>query len=126
MVYRDTGTTLPAQDPNFSWVTRRMFLGGEGGEVRINEVYSYIGSTLASGGVDMNLLTLKTNDDAGEVTQTVNTVLVNGRKLSKWQFRQMCEGVRVSAVLTGNPNQAMAQDYVLMDGDGYGQEDSGK
>lgn len=127
-VYYETGTTLPSQDNVAAFKTRRMYLAGEAMEFRLNEAYGYLGSyTTAVGalGIDMACLTVKTNDDTGEITQTAKTVAFAGRDLGKWQFRQMAEGLVLSAAVTGNPNNDLAWEYLLLDGENFGAEDSG-
>lgn len=129
MVYRETGSTIPANDPNMGFTTRRMMLAGEGAEFRANEIYAYIGaytSAVGALGVSMNTQTIKTNDDTGEVAQTAKTISFGGRKLGKWQFRQQAEGLRLNVRITGNPNNDVEWDYLIIDGDGWGAEDSGK
>lgn len=128
VVYQVSGSTLPVGDPNFSYTTRRMYLAGEAYEFRANEVYGYLGSYTSAGGalgIDMTCLTVKTNDDLGEVTAASGTVGYAGRKLGKWQFRQAAEGLRLVATVTGNPDNAVAWEYLVIDGEGFGVEDSG-
>lgn len=126
MVYRESGSTIPAQDPNMTFTTRRMFLAGEGNEVELHNVYGYIGSNSATAGIDMIAKTIKTNDDAGEVTKGTHTVAFGGRRLGKFQYRQIAEGLRLSFAVTGTPNQDLSWDYLLLQGQGFGAEDSGK
>lgn len=128
-VFIESGAAIPANDPNFGFTTRRMMLAGEGAEFRANEVYAYIGNytqTVGGPGIAMNTQTIKTNDDAGEVVQTAKAVQFAGRKLGKWQFRQQAEGLRLNVRVTGNPDNDLAWDYLIIDGEGFGSEDSGK
>lgn len=128
-VYYETGTTIPANDPVLRYRTRRMYLAGESNEFRVNEVYAYLGSYTTSGGAlgfDLAAQTLKTNDDTGQVTQAAVTTQWNGRKLGKWQMRQQTEGLILSGAVTGNPNNDVSIEYLMLDGEGFGVEDSGK
>jgi hypothetical protein len=125
-IYYENGTTIPANDPVMRFRTRRMYIAGESNEFRMNEAYAYIGSYTNSIGIDMATQNVKTNDDSGEVTRAAKTTLFAGRKLGKWQFREMCEGLILSAAVTGNPNNDLAVEYLMLDGEGFGVEDSGK
>jgi hypothetical protein len=128
-VMRETGATIPALDPTMGYKTRRMYLGGEGKEVEVHTIYGYLGTytTAANNplGIDMKLLNCKTNDDGGERTVASGSVGFNGRKLGKWQNRAMTEGLVLSANITGNPNRVVSWDYLLIEGEGFGEEDSG-
>ena len=70
-------------------------------------------------------LTTKTDDDLGEVTQSSNIATLGGRKMHKVQFRNICEGLRISAAVTANQQNNMAQEYIILDGENFGSEDSG-
>lgn len=129
MVYRESGANIPANDPVLRYRTRRMYLAGEAKEFRVNEVYGYIGtytSAVGALGIDMAVQNVKTNDDTGEVTRLAHTQAYGGRKLGKWQFRELCEGLTLSAAVTGNPQNDVSWEYLILDGEDFGVEDSGK
>jgi hypothetical protein len=126
LVYRETGATIPAENPNMQFITRRMYLAGESNEWTANEIYAYVGSNTGTAGIDLTLLTVKTNDDAGEVTKSTNTVAFAGRKHGKYEFRQIAEGLRISANASGNPNNDISLEHLVIDGENFGVEDSGK
>lgn len=127
-VYRETGANIPATDPAPHWITRRMYLATESGEARLNELYGYVGTNTTAGGAPAlryTALTTKTNDDAGEVTKSAVAVSLGGRKMHKVQFRNIAEGLRVSASVTANNQNDMAIEYMILDGENFGVEDSG-
>jgi len=128
VVYRETGANIPANDPAMRYITRRMYLADESGEARLNELYGYCGSNATAGGAPAlvyTALTTKTNDDSGETTQSAATASLGGRKMHKVQFRNICEGLRVSAAVTANQQNDIAQEFILLDGENFGAEDSG-
>lgn len=125
-VYQETGSDIPNSAPEMSFTTRRMFLAGESKEFRLNEVYAYATLTANSPGATMTTYTVKTNDDAGMVTGSTHSVRFNGRKLAKWQFRNIAEGLTLKVTVTGEPQSAMSWEYLILDGEGFGLEDSGK
>jgi len=121
------GTTIPAQDPHMSFTTRRMFLAGEAGEVRLNELYMYGTFATAAGGPTHKLtpLTVKANDPAGEVTQGSYTRTLSGEKLYKHQPRQTAGGLRLKHEVTAGDDDA-AVEFAVVDYTDFGVEDSGR
>jgi hypothetical protein len=128
MVYRESGSNIPANDPALTWITRRMFPAGETNEARFNKLFGYVGSNTTAGGapaLKYTALTIKTDDDAGEVTKSSNVTTLAGRKLHHLEFNNICEGLRVSATVTANPQNDMAQEWIVLDGENFGDRDSG-
>jgi hypothetical protein len=124
MVYRENGTSLPAFNPNLSFITRRMYLAGQGKEFRLNEIYNYMAAS-GTPAVTYTLYTVKTNDPGGEVTQsTTKSYTHAGGIQHKVQFNQQCEGVRIGMAMTASAS-AWRDEYLVLDGEGFGQEDSG-
>lgn len=121
-VYRETGTTLPAQDDTVKYATRRMYLGGEGMEWKLAEMYGYCGSYSGAPAVTYTLNNAKTND-AGATTVGSKSLTLGGQALHKVQFQQMCEGLIVTAQVTAS---AFSQESLILDGEGYGVEDAGR
>jgi hypothetical protein len=124
-VYRETGTTIPAQDDRLQWSTRRMYLAGEGSEWKLAEMYGQTDdyATAASvPNVTYTLSTTKTND-SGPITGPSKTLSLTGSRLHKVVFNAMSEGVIVTAFVTAS---SYAQHNLILDGEGWGDEDSGR
>jgi hypothetical protein len=119
-VYRETGTSLPAQDDTLKYATRRMYLADMSNEWRLNELYGHVGSYSGSPQITYTLNNAKTNASATGVGS--KSVTLAGQMLHKVQFDQMAEGLIVTAQVTAS---AFAQEQLILDGDGWGVEDSG-
>ena len=124
-VYSESGTAIPAQDPAFKYTTRRMYLSGFANEWRLDEVYSYLSSSSGTQGLLYTAKNVKTDDDAGEVSQSSKAIAVAGRKLHHLPFAQQAEGLRLSMEVTAGHND-IAAEFLVLEGAGFGQQDSGK
>ena len=121
-VYRETGTTIPSYDGRMQFTTRRMYLAGLSKEWRLNEVYGYCGSYSAGTVVTYTAANSKTND-GGETTLGTKSITLTGQALHKVQFQQMCEGLRLLCIVTGTDYR---QENLVLDGESFGLEDSGR
>lgn len=121
-VYRETGTTIPAEDSTLKYATRRMFLAEEGMEWRLNEMYGYCGAYTGSPGITYTLNNTKTND-SGPTTGSAKSITLAGQKLHKVNFSSMAEGLIVTAQVTAS---SFSQENLIFDGEGFGEESSGR
>lgn len=122
-VYRETGTSIPAQDDTMGYVTRRLYLAGQSSEWTLDEVYGYVGSYSGSPVVTYTVNSTKTND-SGPITRGSRAITLAGQKLHKaGLMRTNGEGIQVSAVVSAS---AYAQEHLVLDGTGWGPEDSGR
>lgn len=121
-VYRETGSDLPAQDPRLAFITRRMYQAGFANEWRLNELYGYAGSYDGAPTISYTVLNTKT-DDTGETTLSSKSKTLAGQKLHHVQFALGLEGARVSAVATAS---AFALESLTLEGDNFGDQDSGR
>jgi len=121
-VYRESGSTIPSQDDTLKYATRRMFLADEGSEWKLSEVYGFCGgygSTTPT--ISYQLNNAKT--DSVTATGSSKSTTLAGQPLHKVVFNSMCEGVVITATITAS---AFAQHNLILDGEGWGLEDSGK
>lgn len=121
-VYRETGSTIPAQDDRLAYVTRRMYEAGLSNEWRFDDLFGYCGSYDGAPTISYTLLGCKT-DDTGETTGPSKSKTLAGQKLHHVNFAFGSEGIRVSAVVTAS---AFAQEKLVIDGEGFGLQDSGR
>jgi hypothetical protein len=122
-VWLETGTTIPAADPRYQWTSRRMYLADLGNEWEFGELYGYaLGYGGTSPALSYSLLTTKTND-TGETTQSPKPITLSGQALHKVIFKQMVEGARINCVATAS---GFAMEHLVIDGQGWGVEDSGR
>jgi hypothetical protein len=121
-VYLETGTTIPANDSAMQFTTRRMYLAGLGNEFRLDNLHGYAGSYAGSPVVSYTPKTTKTND-TGETTQGTKSITLAGSKLHRVSMAQAAEGLRLSVSVTGT---TYGQQNILLDGTGFGDEDSGR
>lgn len=127
-VYRETGTTISSPDARMQYQTRRMFLAGMGNEWRLNEVYGYCGLVTwaaSPGTVQYAAQNRKTNSQTAYTTTKTYSFGAGtpSELLHKVTFNQVCEGVVVTAVVSGEGTYA--QEYIVLDGEDFGVEDSG-
>ena len=129
-VWRETGSEIPAHSGNMTFTTRRMYLAGMSHEWKLNEVYGYVGACVSSVGttyptVIYTALNTKTND-TGESTKSSKQITLGGQKLHRVVFNEMCEGLRMRCAL-GNDvySTTYRQEKLILDGEGFGVEDSG-
>ncbi len=123
-VYIEAGNVIPAYDPNFQFTTRRMFLNGFGREFRLNELYGYIPFATGTQTLRYTPYTIKTNA-AGETQQGYKERTYAGEPLSKVQFNQAAEGLRINCTQTASAD-GLKYEFLILDGEGFGSEDSGK
>jgi hypothetical protein len=121
-VYRENGTTLPVADDTMGYVTRRMYLAGMGNEWEGAEIYGYCGSYTGTPIITYTAQNTKTND-AGPVTVYSKTVTLGGQKLHKIEPRFLFEGMQITAQITAS---AFAQEALIIEGEQFGVEDSGR
>ena len=121
-VYRETGTTIPAEDSTMSYVTRRMYQAGFANEWKLDTMYGYCGTYTAPATASYTILNSKTDGNA-EDTLSAKTKTLGGQKLHRVQFSQGLEGARVSAIVTGT---TFTQERLIFEGQGFGEEDSGR
>ncbi len=123
-VYIEAGNIIPAYDPNFQFTTRRMFLNGFGREFRLNELYGYIPFATGTQTLRYTPYTIKTNA-AGETQQGYKERTYAGEPLSKVQFNQAAEGLRINCTQTASAD-GLKYEFLILDGESFGTEDSGK
>jgi hypothetical protein len=121
-VYRETGTTIPAQDDTLKYATRRMYLAEMGNEWRLNELYGHVGNYAGTPNITYTLSNTKTND-GGATGVGSKSITLAGQPLHKVQFDQMSEGLVVTAQVTAT---TFAQERLILDGESFGVEDSGR
>lgn len=127
-VYRETGTSLPSQEARMRYRTRRMFLAGIGNEWKFGELYGYCGLVSwasTPGTITYQSGNRKTNypfslESIKDYTFTTAGV---GELVHRVTFNQMCEGLVISATVSGAGT--FSQEYLILDGEGFGVEDSG-
>jgi hypothetical protein len=121
-VYQELGTNIPSLDSKMQFSTRRMYLAGMTNEFTLNEVYGYAGYYTGSPVVTYVAKNVKTNATA-ETSSSAKQVTLGGQKLHKVVFSQMCEGLTLDATITAS---AYRQEMVILDGENWGVEDSGR
>lgn len=123
-VFIESGSAMPALDPRFQFTTRRMYLAEPGNEWMMGELYGYaFGYDAQAPTANYTIITNKTND-TGPTTLGSKNITLGGQVLHKaGTFRQMTEGLTVSMVATAS---AYSQEFLIVDGTGFGLEDSGR
>jgi hypothetical protein len=126
-----SGTSLPALNSTASYSTRRMFLAGEGQEFRVNEVLEYAHSTTIARNISWSTQTVKTNQGSENVSQssksvTIATGAAAGNTGTHWRIPMSfsCEGVIFTRA--SSPKGPEGIEYLIVDGDDFAEEDSGK
>lgn len=122
-VYRENGTTLPAQDSSLAYLTRAMRLDGPGMEWRLDQMYGHLSTFSGTPSIIYTLLNSKT-DQASEATTSTKTKNPASSGLHRVHFSQTLEGAKVSAVVTGHA--AMGCTFLVLDYTSFGTEDSGR
>ena len=125
-VYRENGTTLPVSSPVMRWGSRRMFLAGFGNEWKLNNVYGHVGLTTFTSPAVVTYQTdnFKTNSSTeGTTSKSYTFSAAQTEKLHRVTFNQMCEGVQVFVTASGTGTYS--QEFIVIDGEGFGNEDSG-
>jgi hypothetical protein len=118
-----TAVGIPSQDPKMSFKTRRIYAAGVGNEWEAQEVYGYAPSYDNFPIVRYTPMFTKTND-GGESQGGQKAVTLQGGKMHKVQFRQISEGLRVSASVSASGGYS--QEFIIIDGTGFDLEDSGR
>jgi hypothetical protein len=121
-IFRETGSTIPSNDPRTGYSTRDMYLAGMGSEWELGDLYGYCGSYGGSPLLSYTVTKRKTND-TGAVTSAAKTITLGGSKLHKVQFREMGEGIKINMVATAS---AFQQEKLIIDGTNFDEEDSGR
>jgi hypothetical protein len=121
-IYREDGTNIPSKDATMQFTTRRMYLAGLSKEWKLNEVYGYAGSYSGSPVVTYTAKNTKTNS-TGEVTLGAKSITLAGQQLHKVNFKQMNEGLRLVCQVSAS---AYRQESLVLDGENFGVEDSGR
>lgn len=125
-IYRETGRTIPSSNATMRYRTRRMYLAGMANEWKLNEVYGYAGLVaFDSTGPDVTYTTDNYKTDVAGVQTKSKTFTYSSAdlKLHKVIFSQMCEGVVLSASVSGEC--AYGQEFLILEGEDFGMEDSG-
>lgn len=115
-------TSIPANDSTAKYRTRRMYLAGFGNEWVGNEVYGYCGSYTGSPVITYVAQNTKTND-TGPTQVYSKSLTLAGQKLHKVSPRATFEGMQVTATITAS---AFQQELLVIEGEGWGEEDSGR
>jgi hypothetical protein len=129
-VFYESGNVMPAQDPSFGYSTRRMYLAGYGNEFRANQLYGFT-TTATSATVaptaSYQFTNLKTNAFVSANLGTKTTqVGGQGIGLHRVPVSVAAEGLMVNMSVTTGVNEAFSEEFLILDGDGFGGEDSGK
>lgn len=124
-VYFDTGSTIPANDPAFGFTTRRIYAAGLGNEFKQNEVYYYLSNQTGTQTLTATAFSTKTNDTSGEVNRGSNTSTIGGQIFGKIPFSLGVEGLRLQFAITSGHDD-LAMESIVLDGENFGEEDSGK
>jgi hypothetical protein len=118
-----TATAMPANNSDMSYITRRIYANGVGGEWEAQELYGY--APVYSGNPVVSYTPMKTKtNDTGEINGGTKSVTLQGQKMHKVNFRQMNEGLRVSASIS--TTGAYGQDHIIIDATEFGAEDAGR
>ncbi len=123
-VYIESGTTLPTDNPTMRWKTRELYLAGHGNEWRADQLHFYVGGNSGAVTASAQAYSRKTNDDTGMVAGFGNSVTVSGRRFARMQMRQAGEAIQFYVTASGQ--QSQAHHFMLIDGEDFGLEDSGK
>lgn len=121
VVYRENGTAVPAEDTTMRFVTRRMYLAGFSNEWELADLYghaTYAGSPSVTYFFSGN----KTND-AGPAQVGSKSVTLGGQRLHMVSPRIGTEGLQVTAHVTAG---SYAADFLVLDGNWPGGQDSGR
>lgn len=126
-VWRETGNTIPASEARMSFSTRRFYLAGMGHEWKLNEMYGYAGlNSLPQASTIVYATDNRKTDYNGSYVNSKTYTIDSGTPLTllhKVNFNQMCEGMLVNATVSGEGSYA--QEYLILDGEDFGLEDSG-
>lgn len=125
-VYFETGTTIPAEDPSYAYRTRRMYLAGVGDEWKLDELYGYVSTQAGTQGVQYTLMNLLTNDSAGEQSVTEPSYSLNGQVFHYLPTNTgQAEGLRIQCAVTAGHDD-IGYEFLVLEGQGFGQQDSKK
>lgn len=122
LVYLNTGTTIPSNDSTMGFLTRRMYLNGEGNEWQMTGLHGYCGLYTGAPAITHTINNTKTDDDIAEYTVETKTKTLGLQKLYRTNPNGMFEGCRIN---TGVVASAFRCEYLLLEGEGFGLEDSG-
>jgi hypothetical protein len=120
-VWIDSGTVIPAKDATMGYSTRRMYLADFGASWRLNRLWGHVGSANGTPTISYQSFLNKTNDN-GPVSGSSKTITLTGQKLHRVDFPNFTEGLTISASITAS---AFAQEFLLLDGDDFGEESRG-
>lgn len=120
-VYRETGTTIPAEDDRMAYVTRRMYQADMSKEWTLENLYGYAGSYSGTPQLSYFVEKTKTND-TGPVTSSAKSITLGGQKLHRVAFSEGSEGMRVSAIITAS---AYSQHQLVIESGDWAEEDAG-
>lgn len=121
-IYYETGTAMPAQDPEGQYTTRRMYQAGLTGEWMLDDLYGYCGSYEGSPLLTYTFKGSKTND-SGEATLGTKTITLGGQVLHKVTPRIMSEGLRIQMKTSGAGE--FRQELLVVGSTDFGIEDAG-
>jgi len=125
-VYFETGSTIPAEDPAYSWRTRRMYLAGFANEWKLDEVYNYLATSVGAQALQYTLLNTLTNNASGEQSVSQPVYSLNGQVFHFLPSNTgQAEGLRIQMSVTAGHDD-IADELMVLEGQGFGMQDSKK
>jgi len=123
-VYRETGSSIPAEDQAYSYSTRRMFLAGMGQEWKLDQLYGLVTTLTGTQGISYatNYSLTNTATAAGE-TQSLSVAA--GTLLHRVPTHQAAEGLIITVSVTSGHDD-IGYESLFLDGEDFGMEWSGK
>lgn len=123
-VYRETGSTIPAEDPAMKFRTRRMYLSGMSDEWRLDSLYGYISQQTGTQTVRYTSTNYKTNAASAMNGSAPEISLASGTRLHSVNFQQQAEGLQIEfSVVSGHDD--LTHELLILEGPSFGGEDSG-
>lgn len=122
-----SAAALPALTPSAAYSTRRLFLAGEGQEYKVNQLLEYMHSTTDSRIVNWVVDTVKTNQ-GGQFSQQAAKTVTFASGIHGTHYRVPisvgAEGMKITRTASESKGPEGIE-YLLIDGDGFAEEDSG-
>ena len=122
-VYYETGTAIPANDPEGQWTSRRIYGAGISAEWMLDDLYGYCGDYSGAPLLIYTFLGTKTND-AGETNRGTKQITLGGQKLHKVTPKIQSEGLRIKMQTSGAGT--FRQEMIVLGSTDFGIEDSGR
>jgi hypothetical protein len=131
--YVEGGSNLPVDDPNMVFGTRVIYPASPGNEFKLDQIHNLAriqpSSPSDTATFTYTAYTSKTNQ-VGEATKAVASRSVGSGLRAAWfhrvPMRQVAEGLRLFVSVSGAPQGTVLDEYLILEGDGLGVEDSGK